>query len=775
MNTFLSPHPWKACWQPLFWLFFRPSVWKKYVAAIDPNLPPKFALSTLRQEHWYHPGLLRLLKLIYVFLPLSTGIIVGVFLWSNGYSNALGRGIFYAWAVSLLGGLLHGITISVSFGLVASTFASLLIGMIYGFEKSWSPSAILSGLFAVSVASSVLLQFMSFPNLSLIRQVKSIALGLFITGALLFLWVVLAIYVEKYVLLPRFSETIYIDLKMIGLGLGIGFIYGFATGRWYWASLLTILFILLMTLANSLSENEFFYPLVGSVANTLLFSWLFILPYFLTSYLAHYSAGLMAGLLGSGGTYVYFFMISPDSPVPTWFIPLIPIVVIGGRTVFFWRPFFFYPFAIAYNMLLYLMDQRHLDDPHRLKLYQHTAFWDEYQRLPLWGLDKHLIMIAERHPQWIQPALALLKETPQKWAAQIAQLELHQDIKNPYITGKPLTLENTHLFVGRREVGRLIEQLLEHHGSAILLRGQRRIGKTSLLHHLPLLLPEHYVPLFVDLQGPLAAATHHGSFFYTLSRAMSRSSKCPFPPLTREQLQTDPFGEFDEWLDQVKQSLGDRTLLLTLDEFEALAKAFEKQRLDEELVLGMFRHWIQHRSWFKILIAGSHSLDEFPQWASYLINMETINISYLQAEEAQRLIEMPVKNFTLRYLPSAVQKILLFTRGHPALIQLLCKEVVRHAQETQCYRVSPEDVEAVIPSVFAHGRELFIHLSHQPVEEKKVLHFLAPQEKPVRLDQLIQHFGKIEEVIAQLIRQELIELTSHGYVFQVELIRRWFL
>ena len=482
----LSPHPWKACWQPLFWLFFCPSVWQKYVATLDPTLPPEFSLSTLRPEHWQHPELFRLLKLIFVFLPLSTGAIVGFILWSNGYSNALGRGIFYAWTVNLLGGLLYGITISVAFGLVSSTLASLLIGMMYGFEGNWYPLAILSGLFAVSVASSTLLQFVPFSTLHLIQQVKGIIMGLSITGTLLFLWVVLAVYVEKYVLLPRFPEMIRVDLRMIGLGLGIGFIYGFSTGRWYWAGLLTTLFIFLMTLASSLSDHNFFHPLVGGVSNTLLFSWLFILPYLLTAYLTHPPSGLIAGLIGSGGIYTltYYFMTSPP---PTWFILSVPIVVIAGYTIFFWRPFFFYPFAITYNMLLYLMDQRHLDDPHRLRLHQHTAFWDEYQHLPLWGLDKHLIMIAERHPQWVQPALAMLKGTPQQWAAQITQLELYQEIKNPYITGIPLTLENTELFVGRREVGRLIEQLLEHHGPAILLRGQRRIGKTSLLHHLPLL------------------------------------------------------------------------------------------------------------------------------------------------------------------------------------------------------------------------------------------------------------------------------------------------
>ncbi|WP_392535019.1 hypothetical protein [Nostoc sp. C117] len=114
------------------------------------------------------------------------------------------------------------------------------------------------------------------------------------------------------------------------------------------------------------------------------------------------------------------------------------------------------------------------------------------------------------------------------------------------------------------------------------------------------------------------------------------------------------FTYFYEWLDEVEEALEQNTALLALDEFEELDKAIAKGRFDEQDVLGMLRHLIQHRPRFKILLAGSHTIAEYQRWASYLINVQLVHISYLKEAEARQLIERPVKDFTLRYEPNAV-------------------------------------------------------------------------------------------------------------------------
>ncbi len=61
---------------------------------------------------------------------------------------------------------------------------------------------------------------------------------------------------------------------------------------------------------------------------------------------------------------------------------------------------------------------------------------------------------------------------------------------NPYITDRPLSDQD--LFVGREQVLANLGQALEGHQRLLLLYGQRRIGKTSLLGQLPTYLGERY-------------------------------------------------------------------------------------------------------------------------------------------------------------------------------------------------------------------------------------------------------------------------------------------
>jgi len=386
---------------------------------------------------------------------------------------------------------------------------------------------------------------------------------------------------------------------------------------------------------------------------------------------------------------------------------------------------------MAWHALLYRADERRTGDRPSL-LRWHAAFWDEYQRLPWFGLDEHVVLVAERCPQEAQAALDYLSASHQHWVAQAAQLELdvrqlercddvtalstshhrlsagelegpasallrsfsrisqdidaalrqessynqrlalsavedrldgllreltrsseryavhlrpvatrwrqivadyiqhlrreverRQEIENPYIVGVPLTAQQA-IFIGRTDISARIEHLLlDQRRPPVLLYGPRRMGKTSLLNNLGRLLPSTIVPLFVDLQGPTSQASDHTGLLYNLARNMANSvlqqRNLLLPPLTRDMLEHDPLTRFDEWLDELEHVVGSDTILLALDEFEVLDRALTEKRFSGTMVLGMLRHLIQHRPRFKVLLAGSHTLDEVQRWASYLI------------------------------------------------------------------------------------------------------------------------------------------------------------
>ncbi|MBN3871877.1 AAA family ATPase [Nostoc sp. JL33] len=570
--------------------------------------------------------------------------------------------------------------------------------------------------------------------------------------------------------------------------------------------------------------------------------------------------------------------------------------IILGLTINLYLPILLYPFLTVWNAFLYYLDKQTIANKLTLSLLRyHSAFWDEWQRIPLIGLDKHLLEVMKHSPVEGQAAIDYLNTSYQRWAAQAVQIELdarslqdcadveaireahriliidelenelspsfilkifsrisedvdaalnqasaynqrlalrafadklnlqlenfarssdkytvrfypiikswreiatnyadelakitelRQEIDSPYIIGVPLTREQ-EIFTGRDDIGLRIEQLLrDRRRPPLLLYGQRRMGKTSLLNNIGKLLPSNIIPMFVDLQGAPSSASDHAGFLYNLARDMEKSAKkqgVTLPSLAREVLKSDPFTYFYEWLDKVEQALEQNTALLALDEFEVLDNAIAKGRFDEQDVLGMLRHLIQHRPRFKILLAGSHTIEEYQRWASYLINVQVVHISYLKEAEARQLIERPVKDFTLRYESNAVERVLQLTRCHPFLVQLLCAEIIvlKNEQDPSIRRFATlADVEAAIPEALQSGGFFFADIQNNQVDAsgQAILRFIAAQGERaiVSRQTLLQQFPNANITLSLLLQRELIEQVDDGYSFQVELIRCWF-
>ncbi len=377
----------------------------------------------------------------------------------------------------------------------------------------------------------------------------------------------------------------------------------------------------------------------------------------------------------------------------------------------------------------------------------------------------------------------LLDERVERLAAEA---EASQEIESPYVLGVPLT-EAQEIFTGRTDVCAEIEQaLLDKRQPPLLLYGQRRMGKTSLLNNLGRVLRSDFVPLFVDLQGPATRASDHAGLLYNLARDAIASAKrhrdVALPPLSRESLDRDPFTRFDEWLDEVEQVLGTRTAILMLDEFEVLDAAFAKKRFDDAEVLGMLRNLIQHRRRLKILLAGSHDLDELTRWSSYLINVRTVHLDDLAEADARKLIEAPVPGFKLRYEPDASARVLAVTRRHPFLVQLLCDEIVAHknAQAPDARRLARlADVDASIPPALEHGAMYFgdVEVNQAGEAGTRLLRRLAAEGEEATMAEAALAEGAegdVGAVVRALVRREIVERVEGGVRFRNELVRRWF-
>src|SRR5512133_3822180 len=94
------------------------------------------------------------------------------------------------------------------------------------------------------------------------------------------------------------------------------------------------------------------------------------------------------------------------------------------------------------------------------------------------------------------------------------------DLVNPYIAGAPVV--EARMFFGREDVFEWIQNSLtgKYSDHILVLHGQRRVGKTSVLKQLSNYLPEKYIPVFFDLQG--RTHTTLDRFLWWLAREIIR-------------------------------------------------------------------------------------------------------------------------------------------------------------------------------------------------------------------------------------------------------------
>jgi hypothetical protein len=883
----------------LFWLFVHPSAWRNHLLRLDPSLSPTFSLLQLQWSQWKRWALWRFLIMTFLAWPPMVALLLFIALSLLDLSNDLiflgimlgiFVGLVVALAASIAGSVAVGVAIGIAAALGIGSGASLLINaaadvIIRG--SSFSVETVLSALIGVTAGLAGGLAFgvgmgvtvdhaQENETYSLIRQVSGLVIGVSIgLGA------------------GKLATAV---TGAIAVALIVGVPFGLAVG-WRnnsaWRGILAGLVLGgLAALAGSPNSAN-----VGPLAFVTVFAFitaLFALPYVLAEKIAGPWAGGLAGALGSGAG-IFLFATNGAQ-----FGPFVSFSIVGillGLTFAWWRPVILYPLLMVWNMTLMRLDGRRLPDGRFPLLRYHSAFWDEFQRLPLVNLDTHLLLVIDHQLAVSRTAMAYLSATRQRWAAQAAQIELdgrqlancanvqeiglvnpglaagdltgpasallrsfsrissdvaaalqqesaynqrlalhavedrldgllreltrsnelyaerfrpiaaswrqivgeygrklaeeselRQEIDSPYIIGVPLT-EKQEIFIGRTDVSSRIEQLLrDQRQPPLLLYGQRRVGKTSLLNNLGRLLPSTIVPMFVDLQGPASRAQDEIGFLVNMGRGMARSAKrqrgVVFPDLTREMLQTDPFTHFEDWLDSVEQALQGQVGLLMLDEFEVLERVLDNGRFDEEIILGMFRHLIQHRPQFKVLLSGSHTLQEFHRWSSYLINVQVIHVGYLNEVEARQLIAAPVQDFALRYEPEAVQLALNLTQGHPFLVQLLCAEVVALKNEqppAQRRLATVADVETAVPPALVHGSFFFADIRQNQADAvgTAVLYTIAQKGAwgVASLADLLAQTpdeAALQQALARLRQRELVEVTTDGSRFQVELVRRWF-
>jgi DNA-binding winged helix-turn-helix (wHTH) protein len=362
---------------------------------------------------------------------------------------------------------------------------------------------------------------------------------------------------------------------------------------------------------------------------------------------------------------------------------------------------------------------------------------------------------------------------------------------NPYVAGAALRGENG--FFGRQNKLRRVERELRNPAtSALVLFGQRRIGKTSMLLQLQRTLPlRSFLPVYFDLQDqtsrPLAQV------LADLADTIAERAGLEAPDADA----FDDTGRFFRrtFLPQLYRVLGkDRRLILLLDEFDVLTQRVEHELPETAAARALFpflRRVMAEdpRPAFVFVLGrqtGDLSLDFTATFRSALVQ----EIWVLEREAARELVLQAQTNGSLRFSEQALERILSLTSCHPYLTQLLCQRIWEQAHRDDPSApplIDAPEVERSIPDALEAGDQAMAWIWNglSPTEKIYITALgeagdegqAIPESRVVEM--LISHAARLRTRQVELAPHDLVKrrvLETDGdrkHRFTLELFRRW--
>jgi len=367
-------------------------------------------------------------------------------------------------------------------------------------------------------------------------------------------------------------------------------------------------------------------------------------------------------------------------------------------------------------------------------------------------------------------------------------LDPHRHV-NPYIAGSPVT--GTEMFFGREDVFSFVQRNLigRHRDTPIVLYGQRRTGKTSVLYQLHRHLDPRYRCIFIDLHG--LSLDGVGDLLWgsvnSISRGLRRDHQLSVGIPDRAEFFADPMSVFENvFLDAVWQVLGeDDHLVLMIDEVVRLDEEVRAGRLKRE-VFDYLRHLMQHFPHLDFIFSLGSGLEGMKKDYAFLFSVGLYHrISFLEPAAARALITQPVRDH-YQVMDDAAEKILQITSGHPYYTQLVCHCMFDRWSRSPKPAMTAADVDAVLPEAIELGSAnlTYVWEDSTPEEQAMMAGMAAVMQSPsppVTVDHVREAWRKLgvslpEDEVARAVRSltgREVVTGERTYAFAVDLQRMW--
>ena len=356
--------------------------------------------------------------------------------------------------------------------------------------------------------------------------------------------------------------------------------------------------------------------------------------------------------------------------------------------------------------------------------------------------------------------------------------------RNPYIVGRPIT--EAELFFGRHSLFEFIEDNLKNNQKVILLYGQRRIGKSSIIVQIPnFVRQKEFVFVPFDLHDksrmPLSQVLHDLAT-KIVEYLKLESDRITIPTIGELEIDIKSFS--NNFLPVIYRALGDKNLVLLLDEFDVLSQ--DSPNSADKHFFGYLKTLIDEQKKLFIIPVIGRKLEDLPNLLELFKGAPNHKISLLDEYAAKLLITKPAKDL-LQFDDEAIEAILKYSARHPYFTQALCFALFQQARERDNWQVTATDVENILEeSIELTQGGLAWFWDGLPIPEQVVFSAVAEAqqrkingedsftfpEKPLMLlkESGVEQVEKLSPALDRLVKNGF--LNEAGRV-TVELVRRW--
>ena len=295
------------------------------------------------------------------------------------------------------------------------------------------------------------------------------------------------------------------------------------------------------------------------------------------------------------------------------------------------------------------------------------------------------------------------------WTVGLYRDEEFQPLENPYAPfaeGGPV--DDPEMFFGRNEFLSRLEASLRYRAGrkSIVMFGQKRAGKSSIIEHLRLRLAESgdILPVsfsVLEIASDLSEATLLHRIVQGISevledlRLAGRDVPALSPPRI-DDMHSNATLRFHQVMSGLVRAMSRSSsglhIVLLIDEFTEIFKAIRNERIPREFM----KAWkaIIEKGYFSSVLVGQ---DIMPAFKAAFPNefgvTEDIRVTYLDEAAARALVQEPIGEE--RFAGDAVRRLLDLTANSPYYTMMFCARLVDYMNATRSMVVTAADILTV--------------------------------------------------------------------------------